>query len=388
MRRWRFLAATTAALSAPLALVHCDADVPGPSDVTTAPDCGPAAAQDAGVADASDPRCGTQPQLITVHPHAVAQDSALGSNLVDARGYNGRIYFGYGDIDANTGPIVISSYDPTAKEWRDHLTFDTERIERFRVIGDELWAPATDPHGAEDPEYAKGSARHEWSQVDAGRSIKVLDAVERVPGDVFLVGSDLYLSDAGTFDNTFGAAAWRAQNGAPFERAFPIINPDPFQDYQYVDMNELPFLNAAALDGKLYTASVALVRVFDGATWSKGPQLGGFIHPITFAGRIVFGALGELWAFDGTHRTRLGIQLLETTLSYTFITEPIAVLNDSEGHLLVVNANGETLVTADLTEWHCIGRAPEDVRSIGSLNGTVYFGGPEGRVYAYPEPSW
>jgi hypothetical protein len=381
------MAATAVALSAPLALLHCDADEPAPT-TTPAPDCGTEVVEDAGLPDAADPACATLPALVTTHPHAPLQESALGTNLVDTRGWSGRVYFGYGDIDANTGPIVISSYDPLTEQWQDHLTFDTERIERFRVIGDELWAPATDPAGEADPEYAKGSTRHEWAQFDAGRSIKVLDVAERAPGDVFFVGSDVYVSDAGTFDNTFGAAAWRSQDGGPFERAFPIINPNPITDYQYIDMNELPFLNAAALEGKLYTASVALAWVFDGAAWAKGPQMGGFLHPITFAGEIVFVALGDLWAFDGSQRRRLGIQLLETTLPYTFITEPIPVLNDSEGRLLVVNANNETLVTSDLVEWRCIGRAPEDVRSIGSLNGTVYFGGPEGRVYAYPEPSW
>jgi hypothetical protein len=387
MQRRRALAVTVAALSAPLVLMQCDADAPGPI-VVPGSDCGVEPSEDAGPPDASGPQCATVPKLIATHPHAAMQDSALGANLVDTRGWNGRVYFGYGDIDQNTGPIVISSYDPTADEWLDHITFDTERIERFRVIGGELWAPATDPMGEADPEYAKGSARHEWSQVDAGRSVKVLDVAERVPGDVFLVGSDVYLSDAGTFDNTFGAAAWRSQDGGMFERAFPIINPNPITDVQYIDMNELPFLNAVALDGKLYTVSVARVWVFDGTSWSKGPQLGGFTHPIAFAGEIVFAALGELWAFDGTHHRRLGIPLLETTLPYTFITDPIAMLNDSEDRLLVVNANNETLVTADLVEWRCIGRAPEDVRSVGSLNGTVYFGGPAGRVYAYPEPSW
>jgi hypothetical protein len=386
MQRRSATVATLAALAAPLALVHCDADAPGPAPVATAPDCGPEVVPDAGAPDATDPRCDTQPQPITTHPYAAVQDSALGSNLVDTRGWNGRLYFGYGDLDMDTGPIVISSYEPVTNDWQDHLTFETERIERFRVIGDELWATATDPRA--DSEYAKGTARHAWTQLDTGRSIKVLDVVERVPGDIFLVGSDLYLSEAGTFDNTFGAAAWRSLDGAPFARAFPIIAPDPFTDYQYLDMNETPFLNAAALDGKVYMASVALPWTFDGTTWVKGPQLGGFVHPVTFAGEIVFSALGELWAFDGTRRKRLGIQPVEATLMYTFIAEPLAVLNDSEGRLLVVNAKHQTLVTEDLVEWRCIGRAPEDVRSVGSLNGTVYFGGPDGRVYAYPEPSW
>jgi hypothetical protein len=229
---------------------------------------------------------------------------------------------------------------------------------------------------------------HEWSQVDIGRSIKVLDVAERVPGDVFLVGSDVYLSDAGTYDKLFGAAAWRSQDGGPFQRVFPIINPNPVTDVQYVDLNNLPFLNAAALNGTLYTSTVSPPWTFDGKQWAQVLQLGGFLHPVTIAGQIVYGALGELWAFDGTHRKNLGVQLVDTTLTYTFVKDPIAVLNDSEGRLLVVNAKLETLVTKDLVEWKCVGHAPPDVRSIGSVNGTVYFGGAEGRVYGYAAPSW
>jgi hypothetical protein len=271
----------------------------------------------------------------------------------------------------------------------DHLTFDTERIERFRVIDDHLWAPASDPHGVADPEYAIGTAQHEWREVDIGRSLKVLDVAERAPGDVFLVGDDLYLSDAGTYDKTFGAAAWRSQDGGPFLRVFPINNPDQFMDYEYVDLNQLPFLNAAALDGTLYAATVAPPWTFNGTDWVQGPDLGGFLHPVTFAGHIVYDAIGELWAFDGVHKKNLGIDLVATTLDYTFLpTDPIAVLTDSEDRLLVVNANLETLVTKDLVTWQCIGRAPPDVRSVGSLNGSVFFGGAGGHVYGYASPSW
>jgi hypothetical protein len=335
-----------------------------------------------------DRRCLTTPVVITTHPHAREQFGPIGPNLVDTRGWGQRLYFGYGDINLDTGPIVISSFDPVTKTWLDHLTFSTERIERFRVIGDRLWATATDPHGEPDPDYAIGTADHAWTEVDIGRSIKVLDVAERTPGEIYLVGSDVYLSEAGTYDNTFGGAVWRSKDGGPFERAFPIINPDPVRDYQFVDMNMLPFLNVAALGGKLYTASVGLPWVFDGDKWEKGPQLGGFVHPITFREQIVFAGLGELWSFDGTHARHLGIELLETTLSYTFTSDPIALINDSEDRILVVNADQEVLVTTDLVHWECVGQSPPDVRSIGSLNGTVYFGGAGGTVYGYEAPSW
>lgn len=382
-----------AALIVALGSIRCGADGDAPSPATAFGDGGGGASCECGapsaVVDAADPRCRTMPVLLTTHPHAVEQDAAtVGQNLVDTRGWNGRVYFGYGDINYNTGPIVISSYDPVANDWKDHLTFNTEQIERFRVIGDHLWAPATDPHGVADPEYATGSAQHEWSEVSIGRSIKIGDVVERAPGDVYLVGDDYYTSDAGTFDNTFGGTVWRSQDGGPFDRVFPIINPNAFTDYQYIDINEVPFLNAAALNGTLYTASIATPWTFDGKQWARGPQLGGFLHPMTFANHIVFAALGELWAFDGTHRKNLGIPLFDTTLTYVFVSDPLVVANDTEGRLLVVDAKGETLMTTDLVTWQCVGQAPPDVRSVGSLNGKIIFGGAGGRVYGFAEPSW
>jgi hypothetical protein len=370
-------------------LVRCGSSSDGAPPSTKVENDGGPQAEAGSVVDAEDPRCQTPAVLVTTHPHASQQDATtVGHNLIDTRGFHGRLYFGYGDLNWNTGPIVISSYDPITNTWTDHLTFDTERIERLRVIGDQLWAPASDPSGEADPEYAIGTEQHVWSQHSIGRSIKVLDVAERVPGDVFLVGSDLYISDAGTFDKTFGGAVWRSQNGAAFQRVFPMINPDPIRDYEYLDLNELPFLNAAALNGTLYTATVAPPWTFDGTEWAKGLQLGGFLHPVTFAGHIVFAALGELWAFDGTNRKSLGIQLVNTTLAYTFVKDPIAILTDSEDRILVVNSKLETLVTKDLVEWKCIGHAPPDVRSVGSLNGRVFFGASSGHVYGFATPSW
>lgn len=46
------------------------------------------------------------------------------------------------------------------------------------------------------------------------------------------------------------------------------------------------------------------------------------------------------------------------------------------------------MMTTDLETWTCIGQAPEDAASIGSLDGTVYFGGIEGQVFGFTEPSW
>jgi hypothetical protein len=45
-------------------------------------------------------------------------------------------------------------------------------------------------------------------------------------------------------------------------------------------------------------------------------------------------------------------------------------------------------LTSDRASWTCVGMAPPDATSIGSLDGVVYFGGIEGRIYGFEHASW
>jgi hypothetical protein len=316
---------------------------------------------------AVDPaRCSTRPVLVGSHPNAAKQPTPKGRTLSDTKGWMGRVYFGYGDIERDTGPIQVSSYDPATATWQDLLTFDTEAIERFRVIGDTLWAPAADPRGSE-PELAIGTAGHSWRQVSIGRSLHVHDAVEREPGDVYLVGSDWIDPVA----KTYGGAVWRSTGGATWHRILPLPP-------QVVDATTLAFGNAGALGGKVFTGAVGRIWVHDASAWSRGPDLGGFSKPVAFGDRLVFQALGKLWAFDGRRPHDTGVDLLDRNGLYDV----------ADGRLVVVNAAHRVISTTDLTTWTCAGHAPADVASIGVLNGTIYFGGSDARVYAYERSSW
>jgi hypothetical protein len=354
----------------------------GSDEEATPCDCAPAAGGSGGGADASDPRCATQPVSLGLHPRAVTQGTADGRALIDVRGWHDRLYFGYGDLAVNTGPIWISSFDPVTKGWQDHLEFPTERIQRFRVIGDSLYAPSADPHGGEpQPDVAIGTAAHEWSAIDVGPSLHVLDAVERAPGDVYLVGGG-WLDMANGFVSGY---VWRSQGGAPFTLIFPILPIDPVN--QLFDVGR-QFQGAAALDGILYPSPGGAAWIFDGTTWSYGTVVGEFLRPTTFAGRIVFDNFGQLWALDGQAKKNLGVTLIPNSASYQFVAEPNSVFSDTEGHLVAVAANGSVLETTDLETWTCIGQAPAYVTSVGSLNGRVYFGAAEGKIWGYEAPSW
>jgi hypothetical protein len=322
----------------------------------------------------ADPRCDTQPMFITTHPHAPAQPTDIGQSLADTRGWHGRVYFGYGDLGANTGPIMISSLDPATSTWTDHLLFQTERIVRFDPIADVLYAPAGQAKGNPPSDYAVGTATHDWTAAHISASLHLIEAVERVPGDVYLTGEDW-------FDMTQGitsASVYRSQNGGPFTQIFPTADGNN-------NLNTW-FFNAAALGGILYPG---FGWTFDGTTWAHpAVDLGEYQRPTTFANRIVSATLSELWAFDGTRMTNLHVSLFPTPCQEQTTITPLPLFEQTEGRLLAIDDQDRVQVTTNLETWTCIGQAPPDACSIGSLDGTIYFGGPAGRVYAFPAPSW
>jgi hypothetical protein len=118
------------------------------------------------------------------------------------------------------------------------------------------------------------------------------------------------------------------------------------------------------------------------------PPLGQFLRPVTLGGNLVFADLGQLFAFDGAKLTNLAFPLFVSQGRYQGSEQSLSLFQATEGHLIAVNEGGDVMMTTDLTSWSCIGKAPADAASIGSLDGVVYFGGIEGRVYSFDQPSW
>jgi hypothetical protein len=255
-------------------------------------------------------------------------------------------------------------------------------IERFALIGNNLWAPAAQPIGAAD--YAVGTADHDWpGAVDVGLAYHVVDAVERVPGDIYLVGEVPWQSA----QNVTSSSAWRSPSGGPFTEIFPEYHPEDPR-IQNNDLNHW-FFSAVALNGVMYTNHG---WAHDGTQWTfAGADLGQFVRPVTFANHIVSATLHQLWAWDGTAgrpMRNLHVDLYRSQGIVQTTLAPMDIFQATEGHFIAVSEDRSVLETTDLQTWHCVGQAPVDVTSIGSLNGTIYFGALEGRVYALPEPAW
>ena len=59
--------------------------------------------------------------------------------------WDGRLYVGGGDFDANTGPLGIYSMDLSSEEWKCSELLPEEEFNRFCIVDGQLLAPGIDP---------------------------------------------------------------------------------------------------------------------------------------------------------------------------------------------------------------------------------------------------
>ncbi len=313
--------------------------------------------------------------LVGTHPRAVRQPSTRGETLNTLEAWRGRIYAGYGDYGDNTGPISIMPFDPVSRTFRlDHVS-DTEAIDSFRVIGDQLWAPATDRR--KNADFAVGEP---WRDL---RPLVTTHAYDVATLD----GEDLWLSGS----KGVNATLWRSTDGgetwAVAQREGPGSGLDnDFARYYFIGV----------LDGRLYVQADdfygtphARSRVFDGTRWRDGPNLllGGMgWRPVTVAGHLVYLSYalgGSLLAFDGEVVRRVGDGRAR------------GVTLDEHGvlHVIYEPPGGESAVllrSTDLARWEQLEAAvPDGARSLAILDGTPYIGATGARLFALTgRPSW
>ena len=102
-------------------------------------------------------------------------------------------------------------------------------------------------------------------------------------------------------------------------------------------------------------------------------------HPETFAGRMVYrlgysGVASPLYQFDGTLASAASEELL---LDYAI----------SDGVLYGLRDDHRIVRTTDLLAWDLLAAAPApDGRSLAVLDGRLYVGATEGRLYRYSVP--
>ncbi len=305
---------------------------------------------------------------VATHPQAWLQPTATGKAVVTLQSWNGKLYSGFGDYTANTGPIALTPFDRSGFRSAPELNADTEAVWTFRVIDGNLYIPSTDPRISSD--FAMGSSvagGTSWTNPTVVGAAHVYDVAS-------LTGSDLWLVGA-AWDGT--AAVWRSlDRGVTWKRLLSVA---PISS---VAGDFARFYGAAVYQGKLYVQARDYYgsvhptsKVFDGTSWSDGPSLGTFNHAELFAGRLVYhGGVHAGWsfhllkAFDG-----VTTQVVLPWLIYDF-----KIAGDT---IYTLATDGQVRKSRDLVTWNSLATAPLTARSIGVFKGSVYVGGTDSSLY-------
>jgi hypothetical protein len=304
---------------------------------------------------------------VATHPQASLQSTATGKTLITLQLWKGKLYSGYGDYTANTGPIALTTFDGTRFASAPELRADTEAIWTFRVIADRLYAPSIDPRVSSDFAVGTGAGGGaSWSNPTVVRSTHAFDIVTLTGSDLWIVGSDGY-----------DAAAWRSlDGGATWQEVLTVPSISGiFDDFAR-------FYGAAVYQGKLYLqakdyygAVHPTSKVFDGTGWTNGPNLGTFNHAEVFAGKLLYhGGLHAGWSSNY-------LKAFNGVSSQVVLSSPIYDYKIVGNDLYTLGSDGRIRKSQDLLTWTSVAKAPNNARSIAVFNGSVYVGGTDSSLY-------
>jgi hypothetical protein len=149
-----------------------------------------------------------EPALLGVHPGAAAQPTAWGRRLQELAVFDGRVFAGYGDWGANTGPLAVDAWDIAMGDWVHEATLVTESTWVLRVLGDRLVAPFIDPAGNHGDLAVRAAGSATWTTHVLGEgtagSLHCFDAATLDGTDLWVVGARRPGRDA---------AVWRSPSG-------------------------------------------------------------------------------------------------------------------------------------------------------------------------------
>ncbi|HEY6638336.1 MAG TPA: hypothetical protein VIZ61_11695 [Solirubrobacterales bacterium] len=309
-------------------------------------------------------------ELVGTHPQASQQPTDRGRTLNFLKHWDGAIYVGYGDYGANTGPIAITPFALSTNRFAAEPAFwtDSEELQVFRSLNGNLYAPSIDPRIADD--YSETPPTDPWTGFDVVESLHVYDIAVRAGAELWMVGS------AGS-----NAVAWRSLDGGvtwSIALTVPPRNSGDFGRFYFAGVHQNA-LYVQAVDngaGKHPTS-----KVFDGNDWSDGPDLlpqGGYGYDTEhFDGQLLYltrqSSPSSLLSFDGAEVTNTG------QIFYNY-----SVDGDT---LYGLGENGQIRRTTDLRRWTELETAaPEAARSTVVINGVIYVGTTDSRIYRLSPP--
>lgn len=337
--------------------------------------------------------------ILPVHPAAVEQPTVRGRTIHTLEGFDGRLYPGFGDYNANTGPISVTAWDPVQADWIPEGVIGAEEVNVFKRVGDSLVAPIVDARGGvEGPEYAIRSAGV-WTDREAagGHLSHVFDFASSKTGrGFFLVGSDARAAfgTIGSASACGGPAGMALVGASELDGEWSCQLPTHLgalgHGYGLVEAR-----------GRLWYPDEARAAswVFEGSGWSPSPlSLGGpniAYRDEAVGEEAVYLANPVLSRYDfpQTTGTLMRFDGLSNAMPIISGVVDLARGRDDSGREVVYALRRLPDGTLEFGEvdldrigpddYVRIGDVPADGWSIGFLSGVVYIGAREASVYRW-----
>ncbi len=325
--------------------------------------------------------------LVGTSQFAAAQPTTIGQQITTLSGFNGKLYIGFGDYGANTGPINISYYDPVSATFSASLVAArTEAVYLYRTINNQLFAPAIDPQGQlMNYLFAKGEP---WSdptltgspsgyQIDA---FHVFD-MAALGNNLYAVGQD-FLNSAAVWKSTDGGTTWSED--------FSEAPSDPLNDaaryYFIFAYNGKLYVQANDVNSSMFPNS----KVYDGTSWTSGPDL---FTPVTQLGEVSTGYKPQPFAnkmvyLSSSKPTPSTSRLLAFDGTTPTIVSPVKVIDFAIGGSLLyaLGEDKNIRTTSDLVNWTVLDSAPATAASTATLNDKLFVGTTDSKIYLYNNP--
>jgi len=143
--------------------------------------------------------------LFASHPSVQAESLASARYIKDLAIDDGRLYLGYGNYTANTGPTDVAYVNLSTRATGVAVTAPTEEINTYRSFRGNLYAPWIDPRGSGTTVNGGYSTNEgSWRNVFTTPAGHVYDYTE--------LGTTRLLAGAIAYG---GAGVWVSKNGGP-----------------------------------------------------------------------------------------------------------------------------------------------------------------------------
>lgn len=345
--------------------------------------------------------------LFATHPEASVESTSGARMLHDLAVVDGKLVAGYGDWNANTGPVTINSLDLETLTWTGpQLEVPTEALQNVRVLEggdyDGVYWPLTDPRTSQwaNSGFVKDDGLG-WSLHEVAPAIHVFD-VAQLDGELWMVGS--------AWDTSKGAAsgaatAYRTTDGENWElmrSEFTTSDGRDFERYYW----------AAELNGKIYMQAQhieAPVRSWDGKKWgttkvkvdgwrsSGNPgaicSTGNGKEVISFGGNILCPWSDGTMVFDGKKGSKAKGWPYDRTYypgDGTYYPEDVEDWFVDGEYLYGLSNRGTVARSLDGLSWQVLldrdERVPVSTTSIAVYEDYIYLGADEGQILKVNEP--